>query len=61
MTKEQFKRGDAVKKVTGDTNPTGIIVGDAVTKAGKIRYLVELDAIPGMLHVYSPENLELIA
>ncbi len=55
-----FKVGDKVKKVTGDSHPTGVIVGTAVTKAGKDRFLVELDAIEGMLHVYSPENLELI-
>lgn len=55
MTTFTFQRGEVVKKVTGDYHLEGVVVGHAVTTAGKVRYVVE--HTPGFLHIYSEANL----
>lgn len=50
-----FVIGDLVEKHTGDYQLTGEVRAVFVTKAGKIRYVVEHE--PGFLHIYSEQNL----
>ena len=56
MKEPSFKRGDRVRKVTGDYRLNGVIVGKAVTTRGKVRWVVEHK--PGFLHIYSAANLK---
>lgn len=54
----RFKIGDQVRKYTGDYHLNGEIRGRAITKRGKLRYVVE--HYPGFLHIYSSANLKLV-
>lgn len=51
--------GHRVKKVKGYPFP-GVIVAKFYTLAGKERFVVECDVpeVSGILHIYSPEQLE---
>lgn len=51
-----WNRGDRVTKVTGDTHPSGTVLGEFETLGGKKRVVVELD-YASLLHIYSPEQL----
>ncbi len=56
----KFQIGDKVEKITGYKYP-GIVVSVFVTTEKKLRYVVEADHrdFEGMLHIYSPEQLQL--
>ena len=49
--------GTRVRKSSGYDYP-GTIVGIAATTEGRIRYVVEHRTSLGMLHIFSPEQLE---
>ena len=54
--------GKRVKKVGGSFQRTGVVVAEFVTTAGKPRIVLEFDApVSGMLHVYRPDQVEVIA
>jgi hypothetical protein len=50
-----FRVGDAVEKFTGDYHLVGEVRAVFVTRAGKVRYVVE--HMPGFLHIYAANNL----
>ena len=53
-----FAVGDIVEKCTGDYRLQGVVVGTAVTLAGKERFVVEHHPVaPGLLHIYAANNL----
>lgn len=45
------------EKVTGGYHATGWVVAEFQTRAGKPRVVFEFDAIPGMLHIFAPEQI----
>lgn len=49
--------GDKVEKITGDYHIKGTVVAAFNTLGGKSRFVVELEAVPGMLMIYSRGNL----
>jgi hypothetical protein len=49
-------RGDKVKKTSG-YEFDGVVVCRFHTTEGKIRYVVEHLQSPGLLHIFSPEQL----
>lgn len=51
--------GDHVEKVKGYPFP-GIVICAGRTTAGQPRYMVESTVIPGLLHIFSPEQLALV-
>lgn len=51
-----MKRGDKVRKVTGDYHLNGILLCMFKTTKGKVRCVVEHR--PGFLHIYSPQQLK---
>ena len=54
--------GKQVKKVGGSFQHTGVVVAEFVTTAGESRIVLEFDApVAGMLHVYRPDQVEVIA
>ena len=54
--------GKQVKKVGGSFQHTGVVVAEFVTTAGEPRIVLEFDApVAGMLHVYRPDQVEVIA
>lgn len=54
--------GKQVKKVGGSFKHTGVVVAEFVTTAGEPRIVLEFDApVAGMLHVYRPDQVEVIA
>lgn len=53
-----FAIGDQVEKIVGYYYP-GIVVSVFYTMEGKERVVVESTLLPGMLHIYSPEQLAL--
>lgn len=53
--------GDKVKKVSGDYHPEGVVIARFETLSGKVRFVVEhAPLMPGLLHIYSANNLEKI-
>lgn len=48
----------AARKVGGDYQATGMIVGACVKASGDVRLVFEFDTIPGMLHIFRPDQLE---
>lgn len=58
MTEGEVKIGDLVEKYTGDYQLKGEVRAIFLTKAGKIRYVVEHE--PGFLHIYSGANLRVV-
>lgn len=56
---EEFKRGDPVRKFTGDTHPEGVVLGSVTTSRGHVRVIVELN-YENLLHIYAPEQLMLL-
>ena len=55
-----FLVGDKVKKVGGNYQATGYIVGAFSTRAGRRRYVFEFEDFPGMLHIFHGGQLESI-
>lgn len=54
--------GKPVKKVGGSFQHTGVVVAEFTTTAGEPRIVLEFDApICGMLHIYRPDQVEVIA
>lgn len=52
----------SVRKVGGSFQHTGVVVAEFVTTAGELRIVLEFDApVAGMLHVYRPDQVEVIA
>ena len=58
MTK--FNVGDRVKKVGGEYELEGTIVAAFNKLSGTERYVVEADIPKGLLHIYGPNNLQLL-
>ena len=52
--------GDKVRKVGGSYQATGYVVSIFDTTQGKTRVVFEFEAFPGMLHIFTPEQLEVI-
>ena len=53
--------GKQVKKVGGSFQHTGVVVAEFTTTAGAPRIVLEFDApVSGMLHVYRPDQVEVI-
>lgn len=52
-----WEHGQRVTKVTGDTHPSGTVLGAFRTTKGKLRVVVELD-YADLLHIYSPDQLQ---
>jgi hypothetical protein len=54
-----WPRGTRVRKVTGDYQIEGTVVGHAEMLNGKVRYVVEHEATGGgsFLHIYAAANL----
>ena len=54
--------GKQVKKVGGSFQHTGVVVAEFTTTDGEPRIVLEFDApVAGMLHVYRPDQVEVIA
>lgn len=53
---ESFNLGEPVRKVGGDYDFEGVVVGKAHKLSGQTRYVVEDDR--GILHIYSSKQLE---
>lgn len=56
---QTWKRGTRVRKISGDTRPSGTVLGEFETLRGLHRVVVELDYAE-LLHIYSPEQLQII-
>ena len=53
--------GKRVKKVGGSFQHTGVVVAEFHTTAGELRIVLEFDApICGMLHIYRPDQVEVM-
>lgn len=51
-----------VKKVGGSFQHTGTVVAEFVTTEGNPRIVLEFDApVNGMLHIYRPDQVEILA
>lgn len=48
--------GDAVEKISG-YRFDGVVRATFLTGAGLTRHVVESEASPGLLHIFSPEQL----
>ncbi len=57
VNRPKFDIGDKVEKVIGDYHPTGEIRAVFFNKEGGVRYVMEFDLIPGMLHIFSEHQL----
>lgn len=55
----KFSVGASVKKVGGNYQADGIIVAAFKTTSGDERYVFEFDNPKGMLHIFTPGQLEL--
>lgn len=53
----KFAIGDLVEKYTGDYQVIGEVRMIGATKAGKLRYVIEID--PGFLMIYNESQLRL--
>lgn len=54
--------GKQVRKSGGSFQHTGVVVAEFHTTAGEHRIVLEFDApVAGMLHVYRPDQVEVIA
>ena len=57
MSEDIIERGTPVEKVGGDAPYTGTVLCSTRTLAGRLRYVVEFDAVPGLLHIESPNTI----
>lgn len=55
----KFKQGDKVNKVGGNYQAPGIILSGFYTTQGAERYVFEFEDLTGMLHIFTPDQLEL--
>ena len=54
--------GKRVMKVGGSFQHSGVVVAEFTTTAGEPRIVLEFDApVAGMLHIYRPDQVEVIA
>ena len=54
--------GKRVMKSGGSFQHTGVVVAEFTTTAGELRIVLEFDApVAGMLNVYRPDQVEVIA
>lgn len=54
--------GKRVRKSGGSFQHTGVVVAEFTTTTGEPRIVLEFDApVAGMLHVYRPDQVEVIA
>ena len=50
-----------VRKVGGSFQHTGVVVAEFHTTAGELRIVLEFDApVDGMLHIYRPDQVEVM-
>lgn len=54
----RFKVGDKAMKFGGEYQYTGTIVAAFQNIKGADRYVLEADLLPGLLHIYSENNLQ---
>jgi hypothetical protein len=54
---EMFKVGDRVMKCKGRYQAYGTVIGLGVTKDGTVLYMVEYDAVEGLVHIHSDRDL----
>ena len=53
--------GKRVRKSGGSFQHTGVVVAEFHTTAGELRIVLEFDApVDGMLHIYRPDQVEVI-
>jgi hypothetical protein len=53
--------GKRVRKSGGSFQHTGVVVAEFTTTAGEPRIVLEFDApVAGMLHVYRPDQVEVM-
>jgi hypothetical protein len=52
-----FAVGDRVLKHAGCYHLAGVVVAAFHTKAGRARYVVEADCLPGLLMIYNGDQL----
>ena len=53
--------GKRVRKAGGSFQHTGIVVAEFHTTAGELRIVLEFDApVDGMLHIYRPDQVEVV-
>lgn len=45
------------RKTGGNYQADGWVVGAFMTRAGLLRYVFEFEQIPGMLHIFTPEQI----
>ncbi len=61
MTEAASLYGRRVRKIGGDYQHTGIVVSVFAKCDGQTRIVVEFDApVAGMLHIYRPDQVEVI-
>ena len=54
--------GKRVRKSGGSFQHTGVVVAEFHTTAGELRIVLEFDSpVDGMLHIYRPDQVEVIA
>ena len=53
--------GERVRKSGGSFQHTGVVVAEFHTTAGELRIVLEFDApVAGMLHIYRPDQVEVM-
>lgn len=57
---EDFQPYRAIKTL-GDYQATGTVIAEFVTTRGKTRCVFEFDMPPGMLHIFSMEQVQRVA
>lgn len=53
----KFPAGTRVRKTGGDYTLDGTVIAAFKKKSGAVRYVMEADFPPGLLHIYSDKNL----
>lgn len=56
----EFQIGDKVYKHSGSYRAYGYIRAVFTTRAGLQRVVFEFEGFPGMLHIFTPEQLEIV-
>ena len=52
-----FRVDDRVMKNKGGYRAFGTVIGTGVTRDGKVLYMVEYDAVNGLVHIHSNSDL----
>ena len=58
MRDTQYNQNDKVYKPSGYPFP-GVVLGSFITMAGKERVVVESTELPGLIHIFAPDQLAL--